>query len=250
MSQPISNPTSSAVLYGVGTGPGDPELVTVKALRALEAAPVVAYFCKHAGRGNALATMQPYLRADHVMLPMAYPVTTELAHDTAAYRDCIEAFFDHSAEAVAAHVTAGRSVAVLSEGDPFFYGSFMHLFLRLRERLPCEVIPGVPAMLAGAALLPRPITMRDDVLSVIPGTLPDAELHQALESAQAAVVMKVGRNLGRIRAALDALDALDRAWYIERASQGAEVVMRLADAPVDKAPYFSMILLPGTGRRV
>ncbi|WP_348761669.1 precorrin-2 C(20)-methyltransferase [uncultured Salinisphaera sp.] len=241
---------AQGVLYGVGTGPGDPELMTVKALNAVEAAPVVAYFCKTPGRGNALTTVTPYLRPDHTLLPMAYPVTTELDHNTAAYRECIETFFDDSAEAVAAHVEAGRSVAVLSEGDPFFYGSFMHLFLRLRERLACEVIPGVPAMLAGASRLPRPITMRDDVLSVVPGTLPDAELHAALAVAQAAVVMKVGRNLARIQAALAAVGAADRAWYVERASQGGERVMPLADAPTGKAPYFSMILVPGPGKRV
>ncbi|WP_123592397.1 precorrin-2 C(20)-methyltransferase [Salinisphaera orenii] len=241
---------SRATVYGVGTGPGDPELMTVKAVRALGRSTVVAYFCKRAGAGNALTAARDYLRDDHVMLPMVYPVTTQLSHHCDAYREQIEGFFDESAEQVAAHVAAGRSVAVLSEGDPFFYGSFMHIFLRLRERLPCEVVPGVPAMLAGAGRLPRPIAMRDDILTVIPGTLPDAALRDSLALAQAAVVMKVGRNLPRIRAALEALGATDRAWYVERASQGGERVMPLSEAPDGPAPYFSMVLLPGTGQRV
>lgn len=239
------------VLYGVGTGPGDPELMTVKATRALEAAAVVAYFCKRSGHGNALATAEPYLSERHTLLPMAYPVTTELPHGSAEYRDRIENFFDDSAAQVAAHLEAGRSVAVLSEGDPFFYGSFMHLFIRLRETYDPVVIPGVPAMLAGASQLPRPIAMRDDVLSVVPGTLPDDELASALASAQAVVVMKVGRNLPRIRAALAATGRSEAAWYVERASMGGrQRVMPLTEAPDGPAPYFSLVLLPGPGVRV
>lgn len=236
--------------YGVGTGPGCPELMTLKAARLIDECPVVAYFGKHEGRGNALNTVRSRLRDEHTMLPMLYPVTTELPHDSDEYRQRIETFFDDAAEAVAAHLSAGRSVAVLSEGDPFFYGSFMHIFLRLRDRFPHEVIPGVPAMLAGASQLPRPVAMRDDVLSVIPGTLPDAELHEALAIAQAAVVMKVGSNLPRIRHALETIGHADRAWYVERASMGEQRVMPLAEAPDDRAPYFSMVILTGSGARV
>ncbi|WP_423824024.1 precorrin-2 C(20)-methyltransferase [Salinisphaera sp. SPP-AMP-43] len=242
---------SGAILYGVGTGPGDPELMTVKATHALEASAIVAYFCKRSGQGNALTTAKPYLRDSHTLLPMVYPVTTELPHGSAEYRDRIERFFDESAHAVAAHLDAGRSVAVLSEGDPFFYGSFMHLFIRLRDAYDPVVIPGVPAMLAGASQLPRPIAMRDDVLSVVPGTLPDDRLAATLAIAQAAVVMKVGRNLPRIRAALAEAGRAEGAWYVERASMGGrQRVMPLAEAPEGPAPYFSMVLLPGPGERV
>jgi len=241
---------STGCFYGVGTGPGCPELLTLKAVRVIEECPVVAYFGKHENRGHALNTVRSRLRDDHTMLPMLYPVTTELPHDCDEYRQRIEAFFDAAAEEAAAHLTAGRSVAVLSEGDPFFYGSFMHIFLRLRDRFPNEVIPGVPAMLAGAAQLPRPVAMRDDVLSVIPGTLPDAELRDTLAMAQAAVVMKVGRNLPRIRRALEAVGHAERAWYVERASMGEQRVMPLVEAPEERAPYFSMVILTGTGARV
>lgn len=238
-----------ATLYGVGTGPGDPELMTLKAVRAIEHAPVVAYFCKQSGKGNALATARPWLREDHELLPLAYPITTELPAGSDEYRQRIEAFFDECAETIAGYLNAGRSVAVLSEGDPFFYGSFMHIFLRLRDRHDPVVIPGVPAMLAGAAQLPRPIAMRDDVLTVVPGTLPDRELEAALTAGKAVVVMKVGRNLPRIRAALEAAGAVDRAWYVERASMGEQQVMPLSAAPHQRAPYFSLILIPGPGER-
>jgi precorrin-2/cobalt-factor-2 C20-methyltransferase len=237
-------------LFGVGTGPGCPELLTVKAVRVLAEAPVVAHFCKRGGSGNALRTASEHVGDGHIRLPLAYPVTTELPHDSPEYNRRIEAFFDASAAAVAEHLQAGRSVALLSEGDPFFYGSFMHVFLRLRERFPTEVIPGVPAMIAGSSQLPLPLTMRDDVLSVIPGTLPDAALNAALDAAQAAVVMKVGRNLPRIRAALRAAGMAARAWYVERASMAEQKVMPFSEAPADGAPYFSMIVVPGAGERL
>lgn len=237
-------------LYGVGTGPGCPELMTVKAVRVIDECPVVAHFCKAGRNGNALKTAQPYLRDEHVIMPMAYPVTTELPASSPEYAEQIEGFFDDCARNLAEHLDAGRSVAVLSEGDPFFYGSFMHVFLRLRERFETDVVPGVPAALAGAAKLPLPLTMRDDVLSVIPGSLPDRALESALGSGQAAVVMKVGRNLPRIRRALRALGMEERAWYVERASMEEERVMALADAPEDSAPYFALILVPGRGDRL
>lgn len=243
------NGSAPGRLYGVGTGPGDPELMTLKAVRLIAECPVVAYFCKRAGSGNALRTASGHLRDDHVMVPMPYPVTIELPHGSAEYQQRIDDFFDESAEAVAAHLDAGHSVAVLSEGDPFFYGSFMHIFLRLHERYDGEVVPGVPAMLSGAAQLPRPLTMRDDVLSVIPGTLPDDELDAALASAEAAVIMKVGRNLPRIHRALRTAGLVDRAWYVERASMEAQQVMPFSDAPADGAPYFSLIVVPGPGDR-
>lgn len=237
-------------LYGVGTGPGCPELMTVKAVRVLDECPVVAHFCKAGRAGNALKTAQPYLRDDHVIMPMGYPVTTELPVSSPEYAQQIGAFFDDCAHGLAEHLDTGRSVAVLSEGDPFFYGSFMHVFLRLRDRFATDVVPGVPAALAGAAKLPLPLTMRDDVLSIIPGTLPDRALESALGSGQAAVVMKVGQNLARIRRALRAVDMEERAWYVERASMDEERVMPLADAPSDNAPYFSLVLVPGRGERL
>ncbi len=238
-----------ACLFGVGTGPGSPELMTLKAARLIAQCPVVAYFCKRSGSGSALRTASGHLRDDHIMLPMAYPVTTELPHGSAEYQRRIEAFFDESAEAVAAHLDAGRDVAVLSEGDPFFYGSFMHIFLRLRDRYAHEVVPGVPAMLGGAAQLPRPLTMRDDILSVIPATLPDDELDSAIAAAEAAVIMKVGRNLPRVRRALRSAGLEGCAWYVERASMDGERIVPCTDAPADYAPYFSLIVVPGKGDR-
>ncbi|MGQ9371153.1 precorrin-2 C(20)-methyltransferase [Azospirillum sp. ST 5-10] len=239
----------TGTFYGIGTGPGDPELMTLKAVRLLRSCPVVAYFCKRGSRGNARRIADGFIGAEHTEVPLVYPVTTELAVDDPDYGRRIEDFFDRSAEAVAEHLAAGRSVAALNEGDPFFYGSFMHLFLRLAGRFPVEVVPGVTSVAGCAALLPSPLTMRDDVLSVIPGTLPEAELVRALADADAAVVMKLGHNLPKVRRAVHAAGLAERAWYVERGTMADQRVLPLAEAPADGAPYFSMVLLPGRGLR-
>ncbi|MFA9460447.1 precorrin-2 C(20)-methyltransferase [Thiohalorhabdus methylotrophus] len=242
------HPIQPGCLYGVGTGPGDPELITLKAARLIGECPVVAHFCRRNGGGQARRIAEAHLRAEQVELPLAYPVTTELPHGSDTYRERIEAFFDESADALAEHLAAGRSVAVLNEGDPFFYGSFMHVYLRLRDRFPTRVIPGVLSATAAAAQLPTPLTMRDDVLTVIPGTLPEADLRDALADTDAAVIMKVGSHLGQITRVLEELGLREGAWYVAKASMEAEEVRPLAEAP-ERAPYFSMIVLPGRGER-
>lgn len=236
-------------LYGIGTGPGDPELMTHRATRILRECPVVAYFCKAGRKGNARTTAEPYITAEHTEMAMAYPVTTELPHRSTAYQEQIEAFFDTCADNLAAHLEAGRSVAVLSEGDPFFYGSYMHVHLRLQHRFRSTVVPGVTCIGGGAALLPTPITMRDDILTVLPGTLPGDELIKGLAQADSAVVMKVGSNLPKIRQAFRALGLSDRAWYVERASMEQEITRPLSEIGDDPAPYFSMVVMPGKGTR-
>lgn len=241
--------TGQGRLYGVSTGPGDPELLTLKAARILGEVPVVAYFCKRNGRGRARTTCEGHIQAGKEELPLVYPVTTELPHGSSEYREAIEGFFDEAAEAVARHLEAGRSVAVLNEGDAFFYGSFMHIFLRLRDRFQSTIIPGVGSMMACGALLPQPLMMRDDQLSVIPGTVNDELLRESVRSDRATVIMKVGSNLPRIRRLTRELGIEDRAWYVEKASMAEERVMPLAEAGDDKAPYFSMVLIPGPGVR-
>lgn len=241
-------PLPPGTLFGVGVGPGDPELMTLKAVRTIGACPVVAYFCKRGTRGQARRIADQAIGPDQIELPMVYPVTVELPPTHPDYGRQIEAFFDESAERIAEHLAAGRSVAALNEGDPFFYGSFMHLFLRLSGRFKAEVIPGVTSMVCSASLLPRPLMLRDDVLSVIPGTLDEASLLRALTAADACVVMKLGQNLPKVRRAIAAAGLAERAWYVERASMDEQRFMPFLEAP-DVAPYFSQIVIPGEGKR-
>jgi len=248
--RPAQTATAPGRLYGVGVGPGDPELITLKAVRVLAGADVVGWFAKAGNGSNARAAAAAHLRPGVEELPLLYPVTTEIATADAAYRDAIDRFYDASAAAVAGHLAAGRTVAVLSEGDPLFYGSYMHIHVRLADRFEAEVVAGVTAMSGCWSLAGLPVTQGDDVLTVLPGTLAEAELARRLAGTDAAVVMKIGRNLAKVRRALAAAGRLADAVYVERGTTTAGAVHRLADKPGDDAPYFSLVLVPGwRGRR-
>ena len=236
-------------LIGVGVGPGDPELMTVKAVRAVAEAEVVAHFAKAGNESNARAIVAAHLRTGVVELPLLYPVTTEINKEDPAYHRMISDFYDASAEAVVGHLDAGRTVVVLSEGDPLFYGSYMHLHVRLSGRYLTEVIPGVTSLSGCWSAAGTPIAQGDDVLAVLPGTLPESELARRLGGADAAVVIKLGRNLAKVRRALTATGRIGDAIYVERGTMSDAAVVRLAEKPDDDAPYFAVVLVPGWARR-
>ncbi|WP_337267196.1 precorrin-2 C(20)-methyltransferase [Oryzifoliimicrobium ureilyticus] len=232
-------------LIGVGTGPGDPDLMTVKAVKALEAADAVAFFAKSGRSGNGRGIVAGLMRDDMPLIPLYYPVTTEIDKEDSRYKTAITAFYDESAAMIAARLDAGQIVAVLSEGDPLFYGSYMHLHVRLAHRYPTEVIPGISAMSGCWSLAGMPIVQGDDVLSVLPGTMDEAELTRRLADTHAAVIMKVGRNLPKIRRSLAAAGRLSEAVYVERGTMINAAMIRLAERLNDDAPYFSLVLVPG-----
>ena len=236
-------------LYGVGTGPGDPELLTLKAVRAIGEADVLAYFAKAGRSGNGRAIVEGILKPGMVELPLYYPVTVEIDKEHDDYKSQITGFYDASAAAVAEHLAAGRTVAILSEGDPMFYGSYMHLHVRLAGRFPTEVIPGITAMSGCWSLSGLPIVQGDDVLSVLPGTMREEELSRRLGDTEAAVIMKVGRNLPKIRRALSNAGRLGEAVYVERGTTPSGKSMRLSEKLDDTAPYFSLVLVPGWSGR-
>lgn len=232
-------------LIGVGTGPGDPDLLTLKALRVLQEADVVAHFAKRGRKGNARRTVEGLLRSSIVELPLDYPVTTEIDKTDAEYVTAIGRFYEESARRVEQHLQQGRTVAVLSEGDPLFYGSYMHLHVRLAPHFRTEVVPGITAMSGCWSQAGLPIVQGDDILSVLPGTLPEPELARRLSDTEGFVIMKVGRNLPKIRRALAAAGKLDGAIYVERGTMENTRTVRLADKHDDEAPYFSLVLGPG-----
>lgn len=232
-------------LIGVGVGPGDPELVTLKALRALGDADVVAHFAKAGHASHARAIVAAHLRAGVEELPLLYPVTTEHPKSAACYRDAIRTFYDDAADAIARHLDAGRTVAVIAEGDPLFYGSYMHLHVRLSPRYPAEIVAGVTGMSGCWSAAGAPIAQGDDVFTVLPATLAEDELARRLGETQAAVVMKLGRHLAKVRRALATACRLDRAIYVERGTMAGAAMMRLAEKKDDAAPYFAMVLVPG-----
>jgi precorrin-2/cobalt-factor-2 C20-methyltransferase len=236
---------SGARLIGVGVGPGDPELMTLKAMRALGEADVIAHFAKAGRASHSRAIAARHLRTAITELPLLYPVTTELAKCSAAYREAIGAFYDGAAAAIAAHLEAGRVVAVICEGDPLFYGSYMHLHARLAPRFSTEIVAGVTGMSGCWSAAGMPIAQGDDIFTVLPATLPEGELARRLADADAAVVMKVGRHLPKLRRALACSGRLDRAIYVERGTMADAVMIPLAAKPDDDAPYFAVVLVPG-----
>jgi precorrin-2/cobalt-factor-2 C20-methyltransferase len=236
---------SAGKLLGVGVGPGDPELLTLKAMRALGEADVIAHFAKAGNASHSRAIVERHLRAEVTELPLYYPVTTELPSCSDGYRDAIRDFYDIAAARIATHLEAGRVVAVISEGDPLFYGSYMHLHARLAPRFSTEIIAGVTGMSGCWSAAGMPMAQGDDVFTVLPATLPEAELTRRLADADAAVVMKVGRHLPKLRRALECSGRLARAIYVERGTMAEEKMIPLAAKSDDDAPYFAVVLVPG-----
>ncbi|NWL80048.1 precorrin-2 C(20)-methyltransferase [Pseudomonas taiwanensis] len=242
--------TGKGRLIGLGVGPGDPELITLKALRLLQSAPVVGYFVAKAKAnqgqgGNAFGIIEQHLTDTQQRMPLVYPVTTEKLEPPLSYETVISDFYDTAAEQVAQHLEAGRDVAVICEGDPFFYGSYMYLHDRLAERYEVEVVPGVCSMLGSAAVLGVPLVYRNQSLSVLSGVLPEDELKARLADAEAAVVMKLGRNFDKVRRVLQDLGIASRAHYVERATMANQRIVPLDEVDPMASPYFSMVVIPG-----
>jgi precorrin-2/cobalt-factor-2 C20-methyltransferase len=229
----------TAKLYGLGIGPGDPDLITLKALRILQRVAVVAYPAPEEGESLARRIVAPHMPENCIEFPIRMPLVEA--------RFPAQEVYDRAAVELGDHLEAGREVAVLCEGDPFFYGSFMYLFGRMAARYPVEVVPGVSSLTASAAMLGAPLAARNDVLTVVPGTLSREELRARLGQVEAAAIIKVGRHLGKLRQLLDELGLLECAHYIEHATMENQKALLLADVTAEKAPYFSIILLHRRG---
>ncbi|WP_435832432.1 precorrin-3B C(17)-methyltransferase [Nonomuraea rubra] len=236
-------------LYGVGLGPGDPELVTVKTARLIGEADVIAYHAARHGRSIARSIALPYMREGQIEELLLYPLTTETTDHPGGYQGALDDFYADCAQRLAAHLDAGRTVVVLAEGDPLFYGSYMHLHKRLAHRYATEVVPGVTSVSAASAVLGRPLVERDEVLTVLPGTLPAEVLAERLRETDSAAVLKLGRTFEKVREALAEAGRLDDAWYVERATMGAERVAPLKDVDAGGVPYFSLALLASPAER-
>ncbi|MCL6291321.1 precorrin-2 C(20)-methyltransferase [Streptomyces sp. ID03-2B] len=243
MTSPVKD-TRTGTLYGVGLGPGDPNLMTLRAVQAIGDADVVAYHSARHGRSIARSIAAAHLRPDHIEEALVYPVTTETTDHPGGYRGALEEFYEKAAARLAAHLDAGLTVAVLAEGDPMFYGSYMHMHKRLADRYPTEVIPGVTSVSAAAARLGTPLVEGEEILTILPGTLPEEELTARLAATDTAVVMKLGRTFPAVRGAFEASGRLAEARYVERATMAGERTGELADIDPASVPYFSVAVLP------
>jgi precorrin-2/cobalt-factor-2 C20-methyltransferase len=231
-----------------GLGPGNPDLMSVRADREIRAATLVAYFRKKGRPGQARRIVEGMLTNNVREYPMEYPVTTELAFDSEEYVRALAGFYDEWADRLEALAREG-DVVVLCEGDPFFYGSFMHLYTRLQGRAEIDVIAGIPGMAGCWNAVGQAIALGDDVMTVLMGTLSEAELARRVQNSDALVIMKTGRNLGKIRRVLAAAGRLGEAWLIEYGTMPGERVARLEEVDVADCPYFAIVLVHGRGRR-
>lgn len=240
-----ASPTAQpGTLYGVGIGPGDPQLLTLKAASIIASCDVVAYHAARHGRSIARLTAAPHLHPDHIEELLQYPLTVEQTDHPGGYQAAIEEFYREAAARLAAHLSAGRSVALLAAGDPLLYSSFMHMYTRLEHDFRCEIIPGITSVSAVSAAAGRPLAEGDEVLTVVPGTLDRTELVTQLAATDSAVVLKLGRTFGAVREALAMAGRLDEALYVERASTAAQRVLPISEVDPDSVPYFSAAVIP------
>lgn len=236
---------STGKLWGIGLGPGDPELVTVKAARLIAEADVVAFHSAKHGRSISRAIAEPYLRAGQIEEHLVYPVTVETTDHPGGYQGAIDEFYEQAAARLATHLAAGRTVALLAAGDPLFYSSYMHMHRRLADRFDAEIVPGITSVSAASAALGTPLVEGEQVLTVLPGTMPVDELTARLRETDAAAIMKLGRTFPGVRQALSDSGRLGDAYYVERASSTRQRVLAAADVDEADVPYFSITLVPG-----
>ncbi|WP_206510615.1 precorrin-3B C(17)-methyltransferase [Rhodococcus sp. BGS-1C] len=234
----------SGKLWGVGIGPGDPELVTVKAARVIGEADVVAFHSAQHGRSISRGVASRYMREDQIEVHLVYPVTTGTTDHPGGYQGAIDEFYEQAAERLAEHLVSGRSVALLAEGDPLFYSSYMHMHKRLADRFDVEIVPGVTSVSAASAAMETPLVERDEVFTVLPGTLPVDELARRLRTTDAAAIMKLGRTFPTVVRALEQSGRLAEARYVERASTDRERVLAIGDVDQSEVPYFSIAIVP------
>jgi precorrin-2/cobalt-factor-2 C20-methyltransferase len=246
----IAGTARAGTLYGIGVGPGDVRYLTLRAAALVRDVDVVTFFAKRGLQGNARGIVDPLLAPGRTELRLEYPVTDEIPTEHPSYQKLIACFYEESVAALSELLRQGKSVGLLAEGDPFFYGSFMHMWRRLDGDFPVEVVPGVTGMSGCWTRANAPITWGNDILSRLPGTLGEEQLTRRLIDSDAAVIMKVGKNLAKVRRAVEAAGLLARALYVERGTMPGEQIMPLSDCPQDKGPYFSMVLIPGQGRRL
>ena len=224
----------NGVLYGVGVGPGDPELITLKSLRLIKSTEVIAYPKLKGSKSFARNIIEEFIDLPKVEIAIEIPMTVNRLPAQRAY--------NAAAQEISTHLNMGKNVVFLCEGDPFFYGSFMYLHSRLYKKYLVEIIPGVSSMTACAAMAKKPLAARNEVLTVLPGPSSKKELERRLADNNSSAIMKVGRHIKKIKSVIDRLGLMDSSLYIERASLKEQKVLKLIDAP-EVAPYFSMVLV-------
>ncbi len=235
---------SKGQLFGIGVGPGDPELVTLKAIKCIEKADILAYPTATGSKSNAKNSIAPYITPAHQLLPLIYPVTAGPVADSHAYLPLMKKFYDESAEQLKTFLLAGKNVAIICAGDPFVFGSYMYWHTRLSGEFDTTVVPGISSVLAAPATLGMPLCHREDIVSIIPGTLSEDELVEALNHCGSAVIMKLGRTFEKVRRALVTAGLMEKAYFVERVTMTRQRIMPVKNVNHNDVAYFSLIVIP------
>ena len=236
-------------IYGVGVGPGAVDLLSVRADKLVREAKYIAFFRKAGRAGHARQIASTLLSKDVIELAMEYPITTEIPLSDQRYSEVLSEFYKKYSNKIISLSQTGIDLVILCEGDPFFYGSFMHIYSRVKDKCPVEVVPAITGMSAAWTATDTPITWGDDILTVLMGTLDKTTLENQLQDTNAAIIMKIGRNLPKIKKALERTGRFYDAFIVEYAAMDRQTVQRLSDYNAENAPYFSIIILHGQGRR-
>lgn len=236
-------------IYGVGVGPGAVDLLSVRADKLVREAKYIAFFRKAGRAGHARQIASNLLSKDVIELAMEYPITTEIPLSDQRYSEVLSEFYKKYSNKIISLSQTGIDLVILCEGDPFFYGSFMHIYSRVKDKCPVEVVPAITGMSAAWTATDTPITWGDDILTVLMGTLDKTTLENQLQDTNAAIIMKIGRNLPKIKKALERTGRFYDAFIVEYAAMDKQTVQRLSDYNTENAPYFSIIILHGQGRR-
>lgn len=236
-------------IYGVGVGPGAVDLLSVRADKLVREAKYIAFFRKAGRAGHARQIASTLLSKDVIELAMEYPITTEIPLSDKRYSEVLSEFYKKYSNKIISLSQTGIDLVILCEGDPFFYGSFMHIYSRVKDKCPVEVVPAITGMSAAWTATDIPITWGDDILTVLMGTLDKTTLENQLQNTNAAIIMKIGRNLPKIKKALERTGRFYDAFIVEYAAMDKQTVQRLSDYNTENAPYFSIIILHGQGRR-
>lgn len=236
-------------IYGVGVGPGAIDLLSVRADKLVREAKYIAFFRKAGRAGHARQIASTLLSKDVIELAMEYPITTEIPLSDQRYSEVLSEFYKKYSNKIISLSQTGIDLVILCEGDPFFYGSFMHIYSRVKDKCPVEVVPAITGMSAAWTATDIPITWGDDILTVLMGTLDKTTLENQLQDTNAAIIMKIGRNLPKIKKALERTGRFYDAFIVEYAAMDKQTVQRLSDYNTENAPYFSIIILHGQGRR-
>ncbi len=236
-------------IYGVGVGPGAVDLLSVRAEKLVREAKYIAFFRKAGRAGHARQIASTLLSKDVIELAMEYPITTEIPLSDQRYSEVLSEFYEKYSNKIISLSQTGIDLVILCEGDPFFYGSFMHIYSRVKDKCPVEVVPAITGMSAAWTATDIPITWGDDILTILMGTLDKTTLENQLQNTNAAIIMKIGRNLPKIKKVLKRTGRFYDAFIVEYAAMDKQTVQRLSDYNTENAPYFSIIILHGQGRR-